>query len=315
MNKFVRQYIFFTRSIWNVAFHLLDIHCSLKNMLRLVSIFFSCSICKVSSETDVYLPEYGTITGNGYTNYREYLGIPYAKAPTPENNLRWQNTAKMDSWENNGSYAATSYGNGCLQSGFDGSEDCLYMNIWVPIDSSSSTSTGSTGYTTNYDSSDSGDMTSDSDEDSGLSVMIWFYGGAYLRGSAGSFYDGSIMTSQNNVIVVAFNYRLGALGFFYDQTLGFTGNYGYYDQLFAVNWVYDNIEYFGGNKNDITLFGHSAGAQSVVNMLLNYDAPSQTGISVKGKFRAAIMQSTPFSVPQRTAQTWLQVNPKSLRRG
>ena len=312
-------------------------------MLQAVAfVSLACFIFRVSSQTDVYLPDYGTITGNEYTNYREYLGIPYAKAPTPENNLRWENTEKIDNWENDGVYAATSYGSGCLQPGFAesanvsfvGSEDCLFLNIWVPIDTSSTTgSTGSTGSTTddtsssssshssssngsegkngsndNSDSSDSSNSASDSDdEDSGLSVMIWFYGGGYVVGAADSFYDGSKIASQNNVIVVAFNYRLGAFGFLYNETLGFTGNYGYYDQLFAVNWVYDNIEYFGGNKNDITLFGQSAGAQSIANVLFSYDAPSQTDISAKGKFRGAIMQSPPFGLRQRTPETWPQV--------
>ena len=261
-------------------------------------------ISDVLSQTDILLPDYGTVTGNEYSTYNEYLGIPYAKAPIPENNLRWQYTQKMDSWQDNGPFLATSYGSGCLQPvvgsniSFDigGSEDCLYLNIWVP--------TGSTTDSSSSSSSSSSDM----DKSKGKSVMIWFHGGGYSAGSADSFYDGSVIASENGVIVVAFNYRLGALGFLYDDTLGFTGNYGYYDQLFAVNWVYDNIEYFGGNGDDITLFGESAGAQSVASMLLSYDAPSQTDfISVKGKFRAGIMQSTPFSLRQRTPQIWTQV--------
>ena len=319
-----------------------------KSTVHAAFLLSRCFIVCVLSQPVVYLPDYGTILGNEYSDYSEYLGIPYAKAPIPENNLRWENTVKMDNWESNGSYAATSYGSSCLQPNFDesanvsisvaGSENCLYMNIWVPNDhdtdvASSTTSTSSTdddynssrrkrrrnsgghGSGNNGKGSNKGDDDSD-DEDSnwnsGLSVMIWFYGGSYLFGGAGSFYDGSKIASSNNVIVVSFNYRLGALGFLYDDTLGFSGNYGYYDQLFAVNWVYDNIEYFGGNKNDIILFGQSAGAQSVANMLLSYNAPSQTDISVKGKFRGAIMQSTPFSVRQRTPETWPQVPLKKI---
>ena len=105
-----------------------------------------CFLVGVLTQTTIY---YGTIIGNEYTNYvySESLGIPYVKAPTPENNLRCESTVKMDSWEQNGSYAATSYGSGCLQPSFGesfnvsvaGSENCLYVNIRVPIGTSSTT--------------------------------------------------------------------------------------------------------------------------------------------------------------------------------
>lgn len=128
------------------------------------------------------------------------------------------------------------------------------------------------------------------------SVMFWIHGGDYLVGYGGGLiYNATNFVNLTDVVVVAINYRLGAQGFLYDETTGLMGNYGYLDQVFAMDWVYQNIEMFGGNKDDITIYGESAGGVSVATHLLN---TSSTII------KAAIIESDPFGLPLRTTKTW-----------
>eukprot|EP01084_Bolivina_argentea_P317491 550486_1 len=113
--------------------------------------------------------------------------------------------------------------------------------------------------------------------------------------SGGLLYNASNLVNLTDIILVTTNYRLGAQGFFYDNITNLLGNYGYLDQIFAMEWVYKNIEQFGGNKSDITIFGESAGGVSVATHLLN---TSNTII------KAAIIESDPFGLPLRTTKTW-----------
>ncbi|KAJ6651611.1 hypothetical protein lerEdw1_020791 [Lerista edwardsae] len=144
---------------------------------------------------------------------------------------------------------AKSYKNRCMQptltqTDIRGSEDCLYLNIWVPQ--------GKKEVSTN------------------LPVMIWIYGGAFLWGGGQSanflnnyLYDGEEIADRGKVIVVTFNYRLGPLGFLSTGDANLPGNYGLKDQHMAIAWVKRNIKSFGGDPNNITIFGESAGAVSV----------------------------------------------------
>jgi carboxylesterase type B len=221
-----------------------------------------------------------TIAGPGNVTASAYLGIPYAVPPVGP--LRWQYSTPF-----NGSdpLQATAYGNECPQTvvstastasgsqctdgkslGSGESEDCLYLNVWVPSGMTAS---------------------------SRLPVMAFIHGGAFYQGSGGSpssspagapsgnLYDGTYLAATGKVIVVTFNYRLGALGFL---AQGGNYNFGFADQILALDWVRTNIASFGGDPRRVTLFGESAGAKSVGLHVLA--SPRSAGL-----FQAALMES------------------------
>uniref|UniRef100_H2XQY1 Carboxylic ester hydrolase n=1 Tax=Ciona intestinalis TaxID=7719 RepID=H2XQY1_CIOIN len=132
----------------------------------------------------------------------------------------------------------------------------------------------------------------DNIEIANLSVMVFFYGGAFTAGANGVLlYDARFIAEKGDVVVVVPNYRVGPFGFFYQDT-GDTdavlGNFGIWDQIKALEWVQENIQSFGGNKKSVTLFGQSAGAQSIaVHMVNNYSEPL---------FHGAILESNPFGI-------------------
>jgi para-nitrobenzyl esterase len=140
-------------------------------------------------------------------------------------------------------------------------EDCLYLNIWTPHPGHGPK----------------------------LPVMVWIHGGAFVTGSGSDeIYDGAAL-ARLGVVVVTFNYRLGALGFLAHPLLAaesphqISGNYGLMDQMAALKWVQRHIDKFGGDPQKVTIFGQSAGAASVSLLLVNPLAP--------GLFQAAIAQS------------------------
>uniref|UniRef100_A0A674AGJ4 Carboxylic ester hydrolase n=1 Tax=Salmo trutta TaxID=8032 RepID=A0A674AGJ4_SALTR len=190
-----------------------------------------------------------------------FKGIPYADKPgvfeKPKRHPGWDGVLK-----------ATEFKPRCmqlnlLQSDTRGQEDCLYLNIWVPQGLSVST---------------------------GLPVMVWIFGGGYLvGGSMGAnfldnyLYDGEEIANRGKVIVVTLGYRVGTLGFLSSGDASGPGNYGLWDQHAAIAWVNRNIRAFGGDPNNITVFGESAGAASVSFQTLS---PHN-----KGLIRRAISQS------------------------
>ncbi len=212
-----------------------------------------------------------------------FCGIPYAQAPV--NGLRWMSPASPpSSWQSN-KVVATRFGNVCPQlqqpnpkaacspdPQIIGNEDCLYLNVWAPQG-------GGTG----------------------LPVMVFIHGGAFIEGSGSApLYDGSFLAASNNVVVVSFNYRLGALGFLaYKNPINpsdqLTGNYGFLDQQSALAWVQQNIRPFGGDPTRVTIFGESAGAMSVgLHMVAaNYSNPP---------FQAGLMESNPMGIPYKTLE-------------
>ena len=116
------------------------------------------------------------------------------------------------------------------------SEDCLFLNIWVP---KKLRSTGN------------------------ASVLIWIYGGGYFSGASTlEQYDGAHLAVKNDVIVASMNYRLGALGFLHLDPKDAPGNMGLFDQHLAIKWIKENIQLFGGNPQSLTIFGESAGGGS-----------------------------------------------------
>ncbi|CAC5416718.1 Cholinesterase,Putative inactive carboxylesterase 4,Juvenile hormone esterase [Mytilus coruscus] len=179
--------------------------------------------------------------GNITKAYTVFKKIPYAKPPVGD--LRFKDPASYGPW--NGTLDATQFGPSCFQPkypafenympNFKQSEDCLFLNIYVPASSSVRQK---------------------------KSVMIWIHGGAYIVGQ-GMLYDGSYLSVVGDIIVVTINYRLNVFGFLTTSDGMSNGNYGFNDQRKAIQWVNDNIESFGGDTQSITLFGESAGGFSV----------------------------------------------------
>ena len=193
-----------------------------------------------------------------------FKGIRFANSTAGAN--RW--THPPHPFKYTGIFNASTFGNECPQmgspgtSGIFGDEDCLFLNIWTPENFSNSS---------NYP------------------VFFWIYGGRFSGGAASdSTYDGSGL-AKKGIVVVAPNYRLGALGYLAHPTLsaesGFnaSGNYGLEDQQAALHWTNENIQFFGGNASQITLGGQSAGAASVLDQVYS---PLAAGL-----FRGAIAES------------------------
>ncbi|XP_061590440.1 bile salt-activated lipase-like isoform X2 [Cololabis saira] len=190
-----------------------------------------------------------------------FKGIPFAAMPG-----RFQKPKPHPGWD--GVLKATEYRKRCLQltllqTETRGSEDCLYLNVWVPHGRRVS---------------------------SNLPVMVWIYGGAFLVGGSmgGNFldnylYSGQEIADRGEVIVVTLGYRVGAMGFLSTGDSSMPGNYGLWDQQAAIAWVHRNIRSFGGNPDNITIFGESAGGASVSFQTLT---PHN-----KGLFKRAISQS------------------------
>ena len=190
----------------------------------------------------------GPLKGIVNGNITEFLGIPYAAPPVGA--LRWMPPQSFGKWH--GLLDASSFGNVCTQGG-RGSEDCLFLNIYAP----------------NFKKNGN---------KHGMPVMFWIHGGA-LTGGAGSDFDPTPLLAPQNVIVVTINYRLGYLGFLAQTALDSeghdAGNYGLMDQQFAMQWVQNNIAAFGGDPSNVTIFGESAGGQSVYCQLAS---PTATGL-------------------------------------
>ncbi|KAI0180064.1 alpha/beta-hydrolase [Hypoxylon sp. FL1284] len=183
-----------------------------------------------------------------------FLGIRYA--PQPE-----RFTYSVPYVGDGSEVPATEYSDQCVQEANNGSEDCLFLNIW---------STYLPG--------------PDSAKEKLKPVMFWIHGGAFITGTGNDpTFDGGNLASRGDVVVVAINYRLGTFGFL-ALTDGVTnGNYGLGDQILALEWVRQNIKDFGGDPERITIFGQSAGGASVRALMAS---PKSVG-----KFAGAISQS------------------------
>lgn len=210
----------------------------------------------------------GKLRGANQEGIDVFRGIPYAAPPVGE--LRWRPPQPVKKWE--GVRDAVNFGTNCAQAGWqpkpggiaDGSsEDCLYLNIWRPA--------GATA-------------------DKKLPVMVWIHGGAFVFGSSASPESFGAAFARQGVLLVTFNYRLGRLGFFAFPALDGEfpdepkANYGYMDQIAALQWVRQNIDAFGGDPDNVTIFGESAGGVSVHSML--------TIPAARGLFHKAILQSS-----------------------
>jgi para-nitrobenzyl esterase len=196
----------------------------------------------------------GKVQGKRVGPTDEYLGIPYAAPPV--GSLRWQPPQPPAHWT--GIRPAIAFAPHCPQSAGDfgrasTTENCLYLNVFRPAGSDASN----------------------------LPVMVWIHGGGFVGGESDDYNPSALVA--NGVIVVTLNYRLGALGFLADPALasrpgGPTGDYGLMDQQAALRWVHRNIRAFGGNPANVTIFGESAGGQSV---LVQLASPSARGLFAK----------------------------------
>lgn len=215
----------------------------------------------------------GKIQGTIENALHVFRGIPYAAPPVGD--LRWQAPQPVPAWEGVRQY--TAFGRSCIQPNtmtiagsapVPQSEDCLFVNVWSP----------------------------DVEPGTKLPVMVWIHGGALVVGTSSlPIYDGSAL-AERGAVVVSVNYRLGPLGFFTHPALdkeypGGPVNYGLYDQIVALQWVKDNIAQFGGDPDNVTIFGESAGAQSVLAL---FASPLAQGLFHKG-----IAESS-YSIPSHT---------------
>lgn len=203
-----------------------------------------------------------------------WRGIPYATPPVDD--LRWKAPLPPASWADR--REALTFAPQCLQVSAgspepSGSEDCLYLNIWSPAFSELPTGNAR------------------------LPVMVWIHGGGNSIGSAStSVYSGAHLVAAQNVIVVSIHYRLGPLGWFRHPALWRTGrtpednsgNYGTLDIVESLHWTRRNIEAFGGDPGNITIFGESAGGFNVLSMMVSPLA--------RGLFHKAISQSGGLSM-------------------
>ena len=210
----------------------------------------------------------GPVTGLVENGVLTVKGVPFAAPPVGE--LRWRPTQKVAPWT--APRAAEHFSAACPQT-FNPessakpepiSEDCLYLNVWAPAKAGSKR----------------------------LPVMVWIHGGSWTNGSGSRpLYDGTRF-AHDGVILVTFNYRLGALGFFAHPALTAEAApdaplfaYGHLDQIAALQWVQANIARFGGDPGDVTVFGESAGAGSLLALL---SIPQTQGL-----FARAIVESAP----------------------
>ena len=209
----------------------------------------------------------GVISADG--KVRTFKGIPYAAPPVGP--LRWKAPQPAAAWT--GVRKATEYPARCMQAPIypdmifhdnGPSEDCLYLNLWMPA----------------------------APAQPRLPVMVWIYGGGFAAGATSEPRQDGGNLSKKGVLVVSMNYRLGIFGFLAHPALAkesghdATGNYGLLDQVAALKWVRDNIAVFGGDPNNVTIFGESAGSFSVSALMASPLA--------QGLFRRAIGESGAF---------------------
>ncbi len=223
-----------------------------KLSLAITTLIFTLSA--VAAPVELTMPQGAIIgaTADGNPEIKVFKGIPYAVPPVGDR--RWTYAEAAANWE--GQRLAQQFGPNCMQQSyaqdsffyrpaFPTSEDCLYLNVW----------TGAKKI------------------DEKRPVMVWIHGGALTRGGGSTAtYDGAAL-AKKGVVLVTINYRLGIFGYFAHPELskenpnGVSGNYATTDQVQALKWVQDNIAAFGGDPDNVTIFGESAGSWGVNHLV------------------------------------------------
>ena len=226
----------------------------------------------------------GDVQGAVADGVESFKGIPFAAPPVGD--LRWRPPQAAARWT--GVRQAADFAADCMQGRFGPppsaagapappapSEDCLYLNIWRPA----------------------------APTVRNLPVMVWIYGGGFVGGSSSSPNTSGVGFAKQGVILVAMNYRVGRFGFFAHPALSrerpdeTKGNYAYMDQIAALQWVKRNIAGFGGNPDNVTIFGFSAGGVSVHSLLASPQARGlfHKAIAESGGSRDSVLTARPMS--------------------
>ena len=237
----------------------------MKKIISLLLCLFTVGVA--AADRPIVKVDTGSLQGANEYGMHVFKNVPYAAPPVGD--LRWRPPQPALAW--NGTRDASKFGGACPQQyiknlndglGLPGSEDCLKLNVFAP-----------------------------SKPNKNLPVMVWFHGGGLIVDGAKDPQFTPINLVKNGVIVITVDYRLGSLGFFASKELieeakakgEPVGNYGTMDQIASLKWVKKNIEAFGGDPNNVTIFGQSAGGRSVTWLMVSDAA--------KGLFHKAIAQS------------------------
>ncbi len=248
-------------------------------MKVILTLFTICFISQILSAQPIINTQYGRIMGNNNGGVLEFLGIPFAKPPI--DSLRWKPPQEQTKWTN--VLLTQAFKPGCLQKDFKqgdttytivGSEDCLYLNIWTPDTVSKS-----------------------------LPVLVFFHGGANQQGAADEIsggtqlYYGKNLAQRGPAVVVSIDYRLGPFGFLVHPGLDLenanhiSGNYGLMDQIKALQWIHNNISFFGGDTSKIMVFGQSAGGLDIGDLLLS---PMASGLFQRACIESAVPTASDY---------------------
>ena len=247
----------------------------MKSILRFALIAGLCLVLArpAFAEDAVVTAPAGTVRGQVEGPLHVFRGMPYAQPPVGD--LRWKAPVAAAAWT--GARDATQFGPACYQPPSRPnslyadplpamSEDCLSLNVWAPADAKK------------------------------MPVMVWIHGGSLTGGaSSETMYDGSAL-ARRGIVVVSINYRLGVLGYLAHPDLSaenadkISGNYGLLDQVEALRWVKRNIAAFGGDPDNVTIAGESAGGLSVIYLMAS---PQARGLFSKAILESSYMISTP----------------------
>lgn len=237
--------------------------------------------------------EAGSVEGSASTDGKVQIfkGIPYAAPPVGA--LRWKEPQPVPNWQ--GVRKATEFGARCMQGNVFGdmvfrdaapSEDCLYLNVWTPKASL----------------------------DAKLPVMVWIYGGGFQAGATSEPRQDGEHLAHKGVVIVSMNYRLGIFGFFSHPELTkesphhASGNYGLQDQTAALQWVRKNIAAFGGDPENVTIFGESAGSFSVSALMASPTSKAliHRAIGESGAFFGRTLTAKPLAESEQDGVKFAQ---------
>jgi para-nitrobenzyl esterase len=255
-------------------------------LLHLAIVGLSTGFLDAQTPAPIVKTTQGEVMGKWIRDGKEkaFLGLPYAAPPL--GTLRWKPPGSPVKWS--GVRDATKFGNRCQQwhvwndyifTDSGPSEDCLYLNIYEPA------------------TAKQGDK---------LPVMVWIHGGGFLAGAGSEPRYTNPALVAKSVVVVTLNYRLNVFGFLASEDLareqgGHAGNYGLMDQVAALRWVKANIAGFGGDTNNVTIFGESAGSFAVSALTV---APSARGLfhKVIGESGALFGSTIPMTAMSERAK-------------